>query len=67
MTPDGSLRMTWPPMPVVPGGPSGRRCPTPNRLTSIGTGRVRQRRRRRRREDFVRIVLSGWENRWREK
>ena len=38
MTPDDSLRMTWPSMPVVPGGPSGRRCPTPNRLTSIGTG-----------------------------
>jgi hypothetical protein len=24
--------------PVVPGGPSGRRWPTPKRLTSIGIG-----------------------------
>ena len=64
-----SLRMTWPSMPLVPGGPSGRRWPTPNRRTSIGTGapRERQRRRRRRRDDFVRMVVSGCENRSREK
>ena len=30
--------MTWPVTPVVPGGPSGRRWPTPNRRTSIGIG-----------------------------
>ena len=37
--PRASLWMTWPLTPVVPGGPSGRRWPTPNRRTSIGIGR----------------------------
>ena len=32
---------TWPVTPVVPGGPSGRRWPTPKRRTSIGIGRPR--------------------------
>ncbi len=40
-TPYGLLSMTCPSMPVVPGGPSGRRCPTPNRRISIGIGRLR--------------------------
>src|SRR3989304_5046709 len=30
--------MTWPVSPWVPGGPSGRRNPTPNRRTSLGLG-----------------------------
>ena len=38
ITPAASVWMTWPAMPVVPGGPSGRRWPTPNRRTSIGIG-----------------------------
>ena len=38
MTPGGPASITWPSIPDVPGGPSGRRCPTPNRRTSIGTG-----------------------------
>ena len=41
MTPLGPLSMTWPSIPVVPGGPSGRRWPTPNRRMSIGTRGVR--------------------------
>src|SRR5215210_1171069 len=40
-TPRPSLWMTRPVIPVVPGGPSGRRCPTPNRRTSIGMSAVR--------------------------
>src|SRR5690349_3553576 len=28
--------MTWPVSPTEPAGPSGRRCPTPNRRISIG-------------------------------
>src|SRR5688500_6026398 len=38
MTPRASLWMTWPVMPRVPGGPPGRRWPTPTRITWIGTG-----------------------------
>ena len=34
--PRPSLWITWPVTPVVPGGPSLRRWPTPNRRTSIG-------------------------------
>src|SRR4051794_17072846 len=34
--PRASLWMTWAVTPTVPGGPSGRRCPTPNRWISIG-------------------------------
>ena len=30
--------MTWPLTPSEPGGPSGRRWPTPKRRTSIGIG-----------------------------
>ncbi len=37
-SPRPSLWMTCPVSPTVPGGPSGRRCPTPKRRTSIGIG-----------------------------
>ena len=40
-TPRPSLWMTWPLTPSVPGGPSGRRWPTPKRRTSIGIGSTR--------------------------
>jgi hypothetical protein len=36
MRPRASLWMTRPSTPSVPGGPSGRRCPTPKRRISIG-------------------------------
>src|SRR6185295_18705731 len=37
--PRPSLWITWPLTPSVPGGPPGRRLPTPNRRTSIGIDR----------------------------
>src|SRR4029078_12846506 len=36
IAPRASEWMSWPVTPVVPGGPSARRWPTPNRRTSIG-------------------------------
>ena len=38
ITPRASLWITWPDTPVVPGGPSLRRWPTPKRRISIGIG-----------------------------
>ena len=46
-TPRPSEWMTWPVRPCEPGGPSGRRWPTPNRRISIGIGELAARRRRR--------------------
>ena len=42
-TPRPSEWMTWPVTPSEPGGPSGRRLPTPKRRISIGIGRTRAR------------------------
>ena len=63
--PRASLWMVCPVTPLVPGGPSGRRCPTPNRRISIGMAATRQRRRRRagrRDPPRRRIVASGSAN-----
>src|SRR4029079_12138981 len=38
IAPRASEWMSWPVTPVVPGGPSARRWPTPNRRTSLGMG-----------------------------
>ena len=53
--PRASAWITWDATPVVPSGPSGRRCPTPKRRISIAQPR-------RRRARFGRIVDSGCAN-----